>query len=182
MLRKFLLVDDEINTLRALKRTLRLHLHQDEPHIELFTEPRKALERCAETTFDIVISDYLMPEMDGVRFFKAVKGLQPAAVRLMLSASADLQAVINAVNQAEVFRYITKPWRTHEIEDTVRVALAYRDRMLEDRRLADLARLQRGEMSPQELEAKHLEAQEPGITRVNWGPDGSVLLDQDDHG
>lgn len=177
MLRKFLMVDDEINTLHALKRTLRLQMREDELHIELFTEPRKALERCAETTFDIVISDCRMPEMDGVRFFKAVKEIQPGAVRLMLSASAELQAVINAVNQAEVFRYITKPWRTHEIEDIVRVALAHRDQMVEDRRLADQVRLQRGEISPQELEAKRLEEQEPGITKVNWGPDGSVYLD-----
>ncbi|HJW57658.1 MAG TPA: response regulator [Burkholderiaceae bacterium] len=176
-MRRFLLVDDEINVLHALQRTLRHHVHEKDLHIELFTEPQKALERCVEAAFDLVISDYRMPEINGVDFLKTVKLIQPDAVRLMLSASSELQGVLNAVNEAEVFRYITKPWQVQELEDIIRLAFAHHDKVLEDRSLADQMRVQRGEMSAQEVEAKRLEEQEPGITKVNWGPDGSVYLD-----
>ncbi|MGE5623278.1 MAG: response regulator [Bacillota bacterium] len=176
-MRRILLVDDELHVLHALQRILRQQLQGKDVKCELFTEPQKALERCAEgIVFDIVISDYRMPEINGVDFLKMVKLMQPDAVRLMLSASSDVQAVINAVNEAEVFRYILKPWQTEDLENTIRLSLAHRDKMLEERRLADQARVQRGDMTPQELEAKRLEEQEPGITKVNWGPDGSVIL------
>ncbi len=176
-MRRLLLVDDEINVLHALQRTLRHHVHETDLRVELFTEPQKALERCVEVAFDLVISDYRMPEMNGVDFLKTVKLIQPDAVRLMLSASSELQGVLNAVNEAEVFRYVTKPWQASELEDIIRLALAHRDKALEDRSLADQMRVQRGEMSAHEAEAKRLEEQEPGITKVKWGPDGSVLLD-----
>lgn len=173
-MRKLLIVDDEVNVLNALRRTLRQKMDKDSLQIELFTEPLKALERCTETVFDIVISDYRMPQMDGVTFLKAVKEIQPDAVRLMLSASSEMQAVINAVNEAEVFRYVTKPWHADELDEIIRLAVMRRDQTLEDRRLADEVRLKRGELTPQELEARRLEEEEPGITKVNWGPDGSV--------
>lgn len=173
-MRKLLIVDDEVNVLNALRRTLRQQMDKSNLHIEPFTEPLKALERCAETAFDIVISDYRMPQMDGVTFLKAVKEIQPDAVRLMLSASSEMQAVINAVNEAEIFRYITKPWHAEELDEIIRLAVTRRDQTLEDRRLADQVRLKRGELTPQELEARRLEEEEPGITKVNWGPDGSV--------
>ena len=176
-MRHILLVDDEPHVLHALQRTLRQQLQDKEVKFELFTEPQKALERCVEgIVFDIVISDYRMPEINGVDFLKTVKLMQPDAVRLMLSASSDVQAVIHAVNEAEVFRYILKPWQSEDLENSMRLALAHRDKKLEERRLADQARVQRGDMTPQELEAKRLEEQEPGITKVNWGEDGSVIL------
>ncbi len=64
-----------------------------------------------------------------------------------------------------------------ELEAVVRAAFARRDAVLADRRLADVTRLVRGALSPEEIERRRLEELEPGITRVNWGPDGSVLLD-----
>lgn len=176
-MRRILIVDDEVNVLHALNRSLRQHMTGEDVRIEMHTEPEHALQRCTEVAFDVVISDYRMPAIDGVTFFKMVKQIQPDAVRLMLSASSEMQAVINAVNEAEVFRYITKPWQDDELEQVIRHAIARRDQTLDERHLADEARRQRGELTPQELEARHLEEQEPGITKVKWGPDGSVYLD-----
>lgn len=176
-MRRFLLVDDEINVLHALQRTLRQSFAADQVRIETYTEPEPALLRCGEVTFDIVISDYRMPQMNGVEFLKMVKAIQPAAVRLVLSASTEFAAVIKAINQAEIFRYIGKPWQTDELNETIQLALAHHDQMLESQRLADEQRAQLGQLTPQELEAKRLEADEPGITKVKWGPDGSVIID-----
>jgi DNA-binding NtrC family response regulator len=176
-MRKFLLVDDEINVLRALQRTLRQCPGLQEARIEAFTDPREALMRIGETAFDLVISDYRMPEMDGVDFLKVVREVQPDAVRLMLSASSDFEAIKHAINQAEIFRYINKPWQADEIGEVVQLALERRDKALQDRTMANELRAQRGEMTPQELEAWRLEVEEPGITKVTWGPDGSVIID-----
>lgn len=176
-MRRLLLLDDEINVLHALQRTLRHCFPGDELHAETFTEPEQALLRCGETSFDVVISDYRMPAMNGIDFLKMIKGIQPDAVRLLLTASTEFDTVMNAINQAEVFRYIPKPWLEDDLQKAVQLAFVRRGQLMEERRLTDEARVQRGELTPQELEAKRLEAEEPGIMQVNWGPDGSVRLD-----
>ena len=56
-------------------------------------------------------------------------------------------------------------------------ALAHRELLMENRELANLVRLEMGDKTAEQVEAERLEAIEPGITEVNWGPDGSVLLD-----
>ncbi|MBI1891940.1 MAG: response regulator [Burkholderiales bacterium] len=176
-MKRFLLVDDEINVLNALQRILRQRLGDIDVKVETCSDPVEALARIGEMSFDLVISDQRMPMMTGVEFLKAVRKIQPDAVRLMLSAYSEFSAVVNAVNEAEVFRYIAKPWQPEDLEQVIRLALARREQILEDKRLADEMRVQRGAMSAQELEAKRLEDEEPGITKVNWGPDGSVHLE-----
>src|SRR5882724_6652487 len=123
MMRRLLLVDDEINVLRALQRALHRHFRGEEMRVEICEDPVQALVRAGEVAFDLVISDYRMPPMSGVEFLKAIRNLQPDAVRLMLSASTDFDAVFNAINDAEVFRYITKPWQDSDLEEVIRLAL-----------------------------------------------------------
>ncbi len=176
-MRRFILVDDEINVLHALQRALRNFAPDEDIRFEIFTNPVEALVRIGEVNFDLVLSDYRMPEMTGVEFLSLVKEIQPDTVRLVLSASTEFDAVMGAINRAEVFRYIAKPWHINDLEEDIRLALIHRDQIVGDRHLADEVRVQRGELTPQELEAKRLEEEEPGITKVNWGPDGSILLD-----
>lgn len=178
-MKRLLLVDDETNILQALRRTLTRAFQGEELRIELFEEPHAALARAEETAFDLVISDYRMPTMDGVSFLKAFRALQPDAIRLILSGTTDFDILVSAINEAEIHRYLIKPWADEEVVATVRAALEKHAQTLEDRQLADEMRLQQGAISVEEIELRRLEAQEPGITRVNWGPDGSVLLDED---
>ena len=84
-MRKILLVDDEINVLNALQRALRQQLAIEGLQIETFTNPLAALQRCCECDFDIVISDYRMPELSGVEFLHTLKEIAPGTVRMMLS-------------------------------------------------------------------------------------------------
>jgi two-component system probable response regulator PhcQ len=176
-MRRFLLLDDEINVLHALNRTLRLCLSGTEFQVELFTDPEQALLRSAEVAFDVVVSDYRMPGMNGIDFLKMIKAIQPGAVRLMLSASTEFHTVLDAINDAEVFRYISKPWQKEELETILELTLARRDRNIAEHRLADGSLVRDCELTPQELEARRLEAEEPGITKVHWGPDGAVHLE-----
>ena len=177
-MKRILLVDDENNVLNSLRRVLqRAFANEEGLSIEICDDPRVALEWVGREVFDLVISDYRMPPMDGVAFLKSVRQMQPDAVRLILSASTDFDALMSAVNEAEIFRYLTKPWDDDELVAAVRFGLARRAQCLEDRRLADQVRLLQGEMSAEEIELCRLEADEPGITKVKWGPDGSVLLE-----
>jgi diguanylate cyclase (GGDEF)-like protein len=127
---RLLLVDDEIQVLNSLKRSLLQGMRAEKPVLELCSDPLIALQRCRETDFDIVIADYRMPGMNGVALLSEIKTIQPKTVRLMLSAAADFDVLLDAVNTAEVFRYITKPWDSREIEQVVRKALAHRQTLL----------------------------------------------------
>ncbi len=176
-----MLVDDEANVLRALRRVLSqgspLRLPLDD--IELFESPAQALERLHNRAFDLILSDYRMPKMDGIAFLSASRQIQPDAARLILSAHADLRGLVGAINEAGITRFIMKPWDDLDLCVAIAEALEQRSLVLENRRLADEVRLARGVISRQELELRRLEEESPGITKVNWGPDGSVLLNDD---
>ena len=175
-MRRILLVDDEVNVLNALVRAMRQHVQIDDLRIETFTDPFDALTRCGETSFDVVISDFRMPQMTGVEFLHAMKETAPTTVRMILSASTEFETVTAAINQAQVFRYIPKPWQIGDLQENLRQALAERDRLLADARIRDALRLQAGSLTPQEQEARQLEQDEPGLTKVKWGPNGEILL------
>lgn len=181
---RILILDDEESILKALRRVMRAAPcaaggRTFALEVEAFSTPQAALERARHEPFDLFLSDYRMPEMDGIAFLAAAKALQPDAARLILSGYADLNALVRAVNEVGIDRFIAKPWNDYELMSAIAQSLAHRELVLENRQLANLVRIEMGELTPEHLEAQRLEALEPGITRVNWGPDGSVLLDPD---
>ena len=95
----------------------------------------------------------------------------------MVSASTEFNTAVDAINDAEVFRYISKPWQKEELESILALSLARRDRHRLEQQLAARSGKECA-LTVQEREARRLEAEEPGITKVNWGPDGSVHLDK----
>jgi len=180
-----LILDDEVGILQSLRRLLRAvpccyGARVYDLEITVFSSARTALDRISHTPFDLFLTDYRMPEMDGVNFLKHAKEIQPDAGRLILSGYADLNALLRAVNEVGIDRFIAKPWNDYELVAAIAQTLANRDLLLENRRLANLMRLDLGELSPSEIEAQRLESIEPGITKVSWGPDGSVILDDED--
>ncbi|MCU6433524.1 response regulator [Undibacterium sp. Jales W-56] len=179
-MRRALLVDDEINVLHALQRSLRPIAQKLNFDIELCNDPRLAIQKLAAAQYDFIISDYHMPSMNGVDFFRIAKEIQGDAIRMMLSASADFKTIMGAVNEAEVFRYITKPWETADLEENVRLALELREQLQYDKQVLDQAQAERERLTPEELEKKRLEESEPGITNVIWDARGGVLLDNTD--
>jgi diguanylate cyclase (GGDEF)-like protein len=119
--RTLLLVDDEANILAALKR-----LFRREGYTVLTAEDGMAgLEVLARQRVDVVISDGRMPGMSGAEFLGKVRQLHPDTVRIVLSGYTDLNAVTNAVNRGELFRFLLKPWNDAELVDTVREAFRY---------------------------------------------------------
>jgi len=177
---RLLLVDDEANILHALTRVLgarRLELAGRAPYqIECFDRPAAALERAAELSFDLVISDYRMPGLDGIEFLSRLVEIQPSIARLILSGYADLDALINAINRVQIFRFIGKPWHETELRLAVEQALQHRDLTRENQRLADLLRVAQGKLTRQEMELRRLRDEFPQAPR----PPGAASVDPAD--
>jgi len=171
-----LLLDDEENIVKALKRCLR---SVSSWNIESFTSAREAIRRAKTTTFDIFISDYRMPEMNGVDFLSTVKKLQPNSARIILSGYTDLEALVGAINKAEIFRFINKPWNDYELILTIEQSLKYKDMLTENLFLANQVRNQSQKLEKNEKLFAQLEKESPGITHVNWLEDGSIVLEDD---
>lgn len=169
-----LLVDDEPNVLKALSRLLK------EYHLSTAGSSEEALLMAENLQFDLVITDYKMPGINGVDFLILFKRMQPDAIRIVLSGFADLEGVQHAINDAEVFRFINKPWSNLEITSVVKNGLAHRRMLLENRALADQVRTQQKLLAEKDAIIKTLEAEEPGITKVNWTEEGSIFLDEQD--
>jgi CheY-like chemotaxis protein len=102
---KVLCVDDEPRVLTSLDRALR-------SKYEVFTAATgaEAVDVLAKTTdLAVVISDMRMPEMDGSTFLRHARNLRPNAIRILLTGHADVQSAIKAINEGQIFRFITKP-------------------------------------------------------------------------
>jgi response regulator RpfG family c-di-GMP phosphodiesterase len=126
------LVDDEPRVLKALERDLSmggLATAGQNPlfRIRSFTSPQEALQAVAGQPSDIVIADYLMPEMDGIGFLQRVRQKQPRSVRILLSANATINVLLDAVNVAGIYHFLGKPWEGGELRGVIAGALRYHD-------------------------------------------------------
>lgn len=125
---RVLLVDDEPNILSALRRSLSgidaRRLDGEALRFETFTSPEAAIQRCDEEDFDLVISDYRMPSMNGVEFLTRIMQLQPSVPRMIISGYADRDAIISAVNEVHLMRFIEKPWDDEALGNAVVSVLA----------------------------------------------------------
>ncbi len=102
---KVLLVDDEKNILSGYRRNLRTKFH-----IYVSESGKGGLEILKNNgPFAVVVSDYKMPEMNGIEFLSRVRELYPDTVRVMLTGYADLDAAVNAINEGNIFRFLSKP-------------------------------------------------------------------------
>lgn len=113
---RILCVDDERNILKAFKR---LFINDD---YEIFTttDPDEGIEILKKISpLQIVISDFRMPNKNGIDFLKEVCMQWPDTVRIMLSGYADTAAVITAINEGQIYKFIPKPWNDNELKITI---------------------------------------------------------------
>lgn len=107
---KVLFVDDEINVLNSLRRGL-----FEEPYGCLFASSGKeALEIMAKQEIAVVVSDMRMPHMTGLQLLVEVQALYPEVVCIILSGYTQLQQILTTINQVNIFKFITKPWKLEE--------------------------------------------------------------------
>jgi len=115
-----LLVDDEDMVLTSIRSFLAI---ETDYHVLAYTSPRKALEDLDHQLIDLVISDYLMPEMDGITFLSRVKEKYPHAPRILLTGYADKENAIKAINDVGLYQYIEKPWNNDDLHLIIRNGL-----------------------------------------------------------
>jgi class 3 adenylate cyclase/DNA-binding NarL/FixJ family response regulator len=129
-------VDDEPTVLLALKRELKSALG-DECMVETAEGGEDALELFDELLEDryeilLVISDYIMPDLKGDKVLKRIHEKSPNTVKIMLTGQADLEGITNAINTANLYRYIAKPWQSHDLALTIKEAISsyYKDKQI----------------------------------------------------
>jgi len=139
---RLLFVDDEPNVLSALRRVFR------QENYELFTAQNgtEALQLFADKPFHVIISDHKMPGMDGAELLKRIKNLYPDTIRIMLTGHADTGAVMGAINDGAVYKFILKPWNDDDLRITVGLALEQYDLIHQNRALQQANRRQSQEI------------------------------------
>ena len=115
MAEKILCVDDEVNILLSLQRQLRKQFQ-----LESALGPEQALATIErDGPYAVVVSDLQMPGMNGLQLLAKVREISPETVRIMLTGQADMDTAIAAVNQGNIFRFLTKPCSAEELAGTL---------------------------------------------------------------
>ncbi len=159
-----LIVDDDERLLLAMKRALR-----KEGYKLLFARNgEEGFKRLLKNPVDIVISDYQMPGINGLKFLQKVKEQFPDILTIMMTGIEDIQVAVEAINEAGVYKFILKPWGSADLKITIKRAietlelLRERDALLEKIKARDAL-------------LKKLEREHPGITSVRRDKDGAIV-------
>jgi response regulator RpfG family c-di-GMP phosphodiesterase len=135
-------VDDDELILKALARILESAGYET----RCYLTPDEALAALDDDAPVVVISDYMMPSMDGITFLKQSRARFPGAVRILCTAAEDFRIALQAVNSGEVFRIISKPWHQQELLATVHQAAEAARLRRENERLTNEVRRQNGQL------------------------------------
>jgi two-component system NtrC family sensor kinase len=126
-----LCVDDETPILHSLRRVF-----LDEPWESLFaTSGEEGLHLMVSRDIDLVLADFRMPGMDGVEFLKQVKAIRPECMRVVLSGYADITLIVEALNEGQIYKFLSKPWNDDELRHHVRNLLDHQHLDRENHRL-----------------------------------------------
>ncbi len=121
-----LIVDDELGMLNFLEDTLE-SAKNFKCEVETASDGKKGLKKVQKGDYDLVISDYKMPLMNGVDFLKGVKDDSPDTLRFMLTGHGDLKVAKQAINEADIHQYLEKPIDKEELRFAVYEELMRKD-------------------------------------------------------
>ncbi len=138
-----MIVDDDEKVLDSLKRTFtRLGYN-----VLVAKSGEEGLDILRSENVGLIISDIRMPTMSGIRFLEKTKEVAPDAVRIAITAYADIQAAADAINNVDVSKFILKPWDRYHLEKVVRQGLKHYDTVRENKRLYMLSLEQNEELA-----------------------------------
>ncbi len=139
-----MLVDDEPGISKAIQRILR----REGLNILTAQSGPQALDmlKNRETMISLIISDHRMPEMTGAQFLSQARKIVPDAIRFLLTGYSEMDAIIQAVNQGRIHRYLTKPWQDDDLLLQVRQALEQFELTMENKRLLALTARQNAKL------------------------------------
>lgn len=114
---KVLYIDDEENNLFAFKASFRR-----EYEIYTANSAAEGLKVLENLPIEVIIADQKMPQMTGVEFFKSIADSYPDPIRILLTGYTDIEALADAINHGDIYRYITKPWNDLELHNCIKNA------------------------------------------------------------
>jgi DNA-binding NtrC family response regulator len=123
-------IDDEDIVVTSIKAFLELDAEFD---VHTFTDPAESEKFFESHQVDVAVSDYRMPQMNGLKLLKHLKETQPESSRVLLTSHADANSAIEAINQVSLFQYREKPWDNEQLLLVVRSGIE-RSRLLRDLR------------------------------------------------
>ncbi len=148
-----LIVDDEEMVITSVRAFLQL---ETEYKITGYTSPEEASKHLEVNPVDVIVSDYLMPKMNGIQLLTRAKEYQPEAARVLLTGHADKQSAIQAINDVGLFQYIEKPWDNTQLLLVIQSAIE-RTQLL--RNLRDkISALDQAHSSLKDVQAKLIRA------------------------
>lgn len=109
---EILIVDDEEMVVTSIRAFLTL---ETEFNVHGYMDPEQAVQFMETHPVDVVVSDYLMPKLNGIQFLGKARSLQPEAARVLLTGHADKQSAIQAINEVGLFQYLEKPWDNSQL-------------------------------------------------------------------
>jgi DNA-binding NtrC family response regulator len=115
-----MIVDDEDMVITSIRAFLQL---ETEYVVHGFTNPEQAAAHLRTTPVEVVVSDYLMPRMNGIQLLSKAREYQPEAARVLLTGHADKQSAIQAINDVGLFQYLEKPWDNAQLLLVIRSAI-----------------------------------------------------------
>lgn len=148
-----LIVDDEDMVITSVRAYLQLETDFD---IHGFTDPEEAVRFMEANIFDIAVSDYLMPKLNGIQFLGRAKQLRPEASRVLLTGHADKQSAIVAINEVGLYQYLEKPWDNAQLLLVVQNGVE-RARLLRDLQ-AKIAELSTANASIKDVQKRLIQA------------------------
>lgn len=156
--RSILLVDDDFGNLALLEEYL-----SDDYQVITAMSGMEAMQILQAKEFDIIITDQRMPQMSGVELLEHARKMYPDTIRMILSAYSDANAMLAAINQGHVYRFLLKPWEHTDLAQAIHQGLDYRDTLRANRRLASKLRRRNREI---ENSQEQLEAAEEQLVRA----------------
>lgn len=182
---KIVITDDEKIVTSAFKTLLRVEGYND---VNCFNNPLEAVEFLKSNKPDIIISDFLMPEMNGLEFLRKAKELYPEVSMILLTGYADKENAIKAINEIGLYKYIEKPWDNDDLLFNIRNGIE-RSHLLSDLR---------DKIEELETAKKQLEVYSNGLEKlvaertadlvfansklsgiINYCADGIIIIDSD---
>lgn len=159
-----LLIDDE----RAIRVALRKCLEREGFRVDDSGDPLEGVKLAEKNQYGLVICDYQMPGMLGVDVLRRIKLVCPDTIRIILTAHADMDVAIRAINDGAVYRFLVKPWDNRELVETVRRAFE------EVNTGPDVDTPEKDTLR----EGNLLEKEFPGITEVSRDPRGAIVVEE----
>jgi len=125
-MKRVLFVDDEMHVLKVIERKF------ETSNIKCYftTLVSEAIDILKDKEIDVLVTDIEMPNINGIKFSKIVQEVSPRTVRIILSGSSRVQSIVEAINEAHVYKYIEKPWHVNDdaielIEEAIKVSKRY---------------------------------------------------------